>query len=474
MSIINNFNKNKNKTVFFKDISKNLLLNQTKNPLHGYSNFFLNNKYIYNKNNINSKNVFLSMEFEDVINNIRKQRVKNKKELKDKELSRIREKLDLNSNTLVNNTENYSKGSLNAFLNKINDDFNINYLDTNETKKVFDNKITPVNPIIVPLPPPKTKKNIQCSIETIKDLLKLINDNPLDNTIDYNINMRSLHNVKPHLEKLDQMVGMNSLKNSVVDQILYYIQDLNAGEDFMHTVIYGPPGTGKTEIAKLMGYIFSSLGILKNGTFKKASRADLIAGYLGQTAMKTKQLIESCLGGVLFIDEAYSLGNNEKRDSFAKECIDTICETLSDYKSNIMVIIAGYKEELNDCFFAYNKGLNSRFPWRFETDDYSSKELKDIFTKKVGEMNWKLNLNISEEWFEDKMPYFKFYGRDMETLLAKTKIAHSRRVFCKKNNEKKIITLEDLNNGFKKFIENDEVKKRKETDMFTTPPNMYL
>ena len=86
----------------------------------------------------------------------------------------------------------------------------------------------------------------------------------------------------------------------------------------MHTVIYGPPGTGKTEIAKIIGRIFSRLGILTKGTFRKVTRADLIAGYLGQTAIKTKDVIKECLGGVLFIDEAYALGNSEKRDSFCQ------------------------------------------------------------------------------------------------------------------------------------------------------------
>ena len=122
---------------------------------------------------------------------------------------------------------------------------------------------------------------------------------------------------------------MKSLKNSIVDQILYFVQNLhrdklNKNGDFMHTVIYGPPGTGKTEVAKIMGKIFSKMGVLSRNVFKKATRADLIAGYLGQTALKTKDLVKECLGGVLFIDEAYALGNNEKRDSFAKSLKDAV------------------------------------------------------------------------------------------------------------------------------------------------------
>mgnify|MGYP003349594333 CR=1 FL=1 len=116
----------------------------------------------------------------------------------------------------------------------------------------------------------------------------------------------------------------------------------------MHTVIYGPPGSGKTEVAKIIGRIFSNLGILNKKIFKKVSRNDLVAGYLGQTAIKTKDMIKASLGGVLFIDEAYSLGNSEKRDSFAKECVDTLCEALSEHKHNWMVIIAGYEKDLKE------------------------------------------------------------------------------------------------------------------------------
>ena len=317
----------------------------------------------------------------------------------------------------------------------------------------------------------KPRVNIDVEIENLGSLLQLINDFPSDEKVEYNINMAALYKIKEPLTELNNMIGMKEMKENIVDQILYYIQDLhkfNNGSitgDFMHTVIYGPPGTGKTEVAKIIGKIFSKLGILKKGTFRKVTRSDLVAGYLGQTAIKTRDVINECLGGCLFIDEAYALGNNEKRDSFSKECIDTLCEALSNHKDELMVIIAGYERELNECFFAYNQGLDSRFTWRFKTEDYKAEDLYKIFLKKVKDINWKVDEEddkLGVKWFEKNVEYFKFFGRDIETLLSKIKIAHSRRVFCKDASEKTKITFKDLEKGLQIYLKNEEVKNRKE------------
>jgi SpoVK/Ycf46/Vps4 family AAA+-type ATPase len=262
------------------------------------------------------------------------------------------------------------------------------------------------------------------------------------------------------------MIGMKTLKENIVDQVLYFIQDLHIvspnDSDYMHAVIYGPPGTGKTEVAKIMGKIFSNLGMLKNNVFKKVTRDDLVAGYLGQTAMKTKDVIKECLGGVLFIDEAYALGNKEKKDSFSKESIDTICEALSDHKKDLMCIIAGYEKELKECFFSYNPGLESRFTWKFKIDEYTPNDLRLIFEKKINDNNWSLKEEITDEWFESKKEFFAFYGRDMETLFSKVKIAHSRRVFCLPKEEKTKITLKDLEKGFEIYKKMGTTEKQTE------------
>jgi SpoVK/Ycf46/Vps4 family AAA+-type ATPase len=336
----------------------------------------------------------------------------------------------------------------------------------------------------------KEKINIIMNINNIGDLIQLTKNYQYDDSKEYNINLKALHNILPPLQELNDMIGMKSIKESIIDQILYYLQNLHmhGSGDYMHTVIYGPPGTGKTEVAKIIGKIFCNLGVLggkehgnssssssNTSKFKKVSRSDLIAGYLGQTAMKTKDAVKDCLGGVLFIDEAYSLGNNEKKDSFAKECIDTLCESLSDQKENIMVIIAGYEHELNECFFNYNQGLKSRFPWRFKVDNYTSEELYKIFMKKVNDSGWSVtDTNINYKWFDKQMVYFKFYGRDIEILFSKIKIAHSRRVFCLDVSEKTKIIMDDLTKGFELYLQNDEIKNRKEQLYRNSTLNLYV
>lgn len=325
----------------------------------------------------------------------------------------------------------------------------------------------------------KETVNIETTIDNIDDLLKLIDTYKVDPCIQYNIDMEALHNIKDPLQELNNMIGMKELKNNIVDQIIYFIQKLhkndNSTGEFLHTVIYGPPGTGKTEIAKIMGKIYSKIGILSKGTFKKVVRSDLIAGYLGQTALKTKDIINEAIGGVLFIDEAYSLGNPEKKDSFSKECIDTLCEALSDNKENLMVIIAGYEKELKECFFNYNQGLDSRFNWRFQTDEYSHEDLYNIFIKKVGDIGWKIDCTkIQSSWFKKNKEYFRYYGRDIETMLSKIKMAHSRRVFCCAGAEKKKITFEDLEKGFAHYLKNNDSKSKREEEEFKRYLNCSL
>ena len=367
-------------------------------------------------------------------------------------------------------------------LYKSNDDINIETNDKKKRSKIIlkrenhENNENETNKLDENKKYSKTMF-IEAKVNNIKDLLNIINTHKYESDTQYNINLEALHNIKGPLIELDSLIGMKQLKENVVDQIIYFIQNLHLDSsnkktnDFLHTVIYGPPGTGKTEVAKIMGQIYSKLGILKKGKFRKVTRADLVAGYLGQTALKTAEVIKDSLDGVLFIDEAYALGNNEKRDSFAKECIDTLCEGLSDHKDRLMVIIAGYENELKECFFSFNQGLESRFSWRFKIDDYKGDELYKIFTKKVLDIGWTISetdeetkKKLTPEWFNKNLVYFKYFGRDIETLLSKVKICHSRRVFGMQEEDKRKITFKDLENGFEIFCSSEDVKKRKEND----------
>ena len=477
-------NPNKNLFFYIKDLSNNDPLldsssNTFWNPLFDPLQSWNTNKNTFLlEDNIKKKDNSFTMRLNSIIKEIRGER---REEKKTENLFKIK--------TTLNNTKSQKQLRFNTTLDARSalDDLLLQITKKYDMDK--SSRVVPFKPTLPlfnkrasvyvppnrslpswspPLLPKKEFKIIDREVNGIDDLLDLIKQNPISPYIEYNINMQAIHNIKEPLMELNEMVGMKSLKNSIVDQIIYFVQNLHVNKDavnpdFMHTCIYGPPGTGKTEIAKIMGKIFSSLGILKKKYFKKVTRADLIAGYLGQTAIKTRDVIKNSLGGVLFIDEAYALGNKEKRDSFAKECIDTLCEALSDHKEQLMVIIAGYETDLKNCFFAYNQGLNSRFPWRFKTDDYKANELNRIFKKKVIDVGWSLKEDIPDEWFESKMDTFTFYGRDMETLLAKTKIAHGRRVFCKPKEDKKKLTLRDIERGYNMFIDNNEVSERKKS-----------
>ena len=462
---------------------------------------------------LNNTNDYFNMKLKSILDKIHRERQENKKKLNINQHTTFKNVLDKQVNDISNNLaivprENITdKVGLDKLLADINKKYS--FIQKDADRLFSSSKTTPysfhssfskeqnrplpraraeeihIHPrpympsIAPPPPPPKKKVIINREINGLEDLLRLIDDYPLKADIEYNINMAAIHKIRVPLEDLKNMIGMNNLKDAIVDQIIFFIQNLHknkkiASNDFMHTVIYGPPGTGKTEIAKIMGRIFSGVGVLKRNKFKKATRVDLIAGYLGQTAIKTNDVINECLGGVLFIDEAYALGNDEKRDSFSKECIDTLCEALSNHKENLMVIIAGYEEDLKKCFFAYNKGLDSRFPWRFQTDDYTPKELNLIFQKKIADADWKIKTPLLDSWFSSKMKYFTFYGRDMETLFSKIKIAHSRRVFCKSEDEKTILIARDIDKGFEMFLKNNEVAARSNDKMQYMRDSLYL
>lgn len=285
-----------------------------------------------------------------------------------------------------------------------------------------------------------------------------------------NIDTVMLWRISPYIEQLDNLVGMNSLKETMFYQILYYLQGMHLRDDtseYLHTMIYGAPGCGKTTVAQIIGKIYQTLGILsRDGIFKIAHRDDFIAGYLGQTATKTQKLLKSCIGGILFIDEVYSLAPRETdKDSFSKEALDTLTAFLSEHKKDFCCIAAGYEEDVENCFFAMNKGLKRRFPWVHKIDNYTSEEMSNIFLKMLNESNWDINVTVEKinELIKENIKYFINTGGDIETFLTKCKIAHSRRVISLDGDHKFILTIEDLQHGIELVKKNKIIDSSEDT-----------
>ena len=185
-------------------------------------------------------------------------------------------------------------------------------------------------------------------------------------------------------KELDSFIGLTVIKdevNKMIDWIklnkLRQAQGLPTGDLSMHMVFSGNPGTGKTTIARLMGRIYRSLGVLSKGQLIEVDRSSLVAGYVGQTAIKTGEVIEKALGGVLFIDEAYTLTSKGGND-FGQEAVDTLLKAMEDHRKDLMVIVAGYTDKMQE-FIKSNPGLQSRFNHFMEFPDYSDEELADMF-----------------------------------------------------------------------------------------------
>ena len=186
------------------------------------------------------------------------------------------------------------------------------------------------------------------------------------------------------LVELDGYVGLDVIKDevrSLVNMVKVYKlrqeHDLPTADLSLHMVFSGNPGTGKTMMARLMSRIYRSLGILSKGHLVEVDRSGLVAGYVGQTALKTKKVIDKAMGGVLFIDEAYAL-NGKSENDFGQEAIETILKAMEDHRDDLVVIVAGYTD-LMEKFIHSNPGLESRFNRFLHFDDYSMDEMMDIF-----------------------------------------------------------------------------------------------
>merc|ERR1719428_772906 len=188
------------------------------------------------------------------------------------------------------------------------------------------------------------------------------------------------------LTKLDGIVGLAGVKtfiHSLYAQLKTEMDRRDAGiagaggPGTLHMVFTGNPGTGKTTVARIVAELLAAMGILRKGHMVEADRSTLVAGYSGQTALKTKQVVEQAMGGVLFIDEAYALVQGDGKDSFGHEALDTLIKMIEDRRQDLVVILAGYVDEMQR-LVSTNPGVKSRFPTHVLFEDYSPAELMQI------------------------------------------------------------------------------------------------
>lgn len=241
------------------------------------------------------------------------------------------------------------------------------------------------------------------------------------------------------INKLKELTGLASVKKCIDEMVAYTITNKKKMElgltpipMSLHMVFTGNPGTGKTTVARLLGDIFKGLDILDSNKVVEVTRADLVGKYVGETAIKTKEVINSALGGILFIDEAYTL-NTSKSDDFGKEAIDTLLKMMEDHRNNLIVIVAGYDCLMKE-FIESNPGLKSRFTRVLHFDDYNEGQLYEIFTGLCD----KYNLFLDDEAAKCVTEYFKQLAkgktenfgnaREVRKFFEKITVAQSMRI----------------------------------------------
>ncbi|WZL74953.1 AAA family ATPase [Clostridiaceae bacterium 35-E11] len=205
-------------------------------------------------------------------------------------------------------------------------------------------------------------------------------------------------NLEVLMKELHRLIGLDSVKKLIQEiQAFIMIQEKRKSEGLvstpivLHMIFKGSPGTGKTTVARLLGRIFCEIGVLEKGHVIEVERADLVGEYIGHTAVKVRDHIKKSLGGIMFIDEAYSLARGGEKD-FGKEAIDAMVKGMEDHKENLILILAGYRNEM-DIFLQSNPGLKSRFPIHIDFPDYSLEELIAIAEVMVKERQYELSIS---------------------------------------------------------------------------------
>lgn len=203
-------------------------------------------------------------------------------------------------------------------------------------------------------------------------------------------------------QELEGLIGLDEMKRLIKEVYAWiYVnkkraeRGLKTERQALHMMFKGNPGTGKTTVARLIGKLFQKMNVLTKGHLIEAERADLVGEYIGHTAQKTRDLVKKALGGILFIDEAYSLGRGGEKD-FGKEAIDTLVKHMEDKHDEFILILAGYSREM-DYFLTLNPGLQSRFPLVVEFPDYTNDQLMEICDKMLAEREYTMSKDANRK-----------------------------------------------------------------------------
>ncbi|MBP3327000.1 MAG: AAA family ATPase [Coprococcus sp.] len=204
------------------------------------------------------------------------------------------------------------------------------------------------------------------------------------------------------LEELNSMTGLENVKNDITNLVnLLKIKKLREKNGMkqpsvsLHLVFSGNPGTGKTTVARLLAEIYKGLGVLETGQLVEVDRGGLVVGYIGQTAIKTQEVIDSAIGGILFIDEAYTLTAGKGENDFGQEAVDTLLKAMEDHRDDLIVIVAGYPDLMKE-FLSSNPGLRSRFNKFIHFEDYNGSELMTIFESMCQKQDYRLDAAAKE------------------------------------------------------------------------------
>ena len=280
---------------------------------------------------------------------------------------------------------------------------------------------------------------------------------------------------KSGMEELHELIGLKTIKHDVEEMVgLAKVRKMREEKGMkqvpvsLHLVFSGNPGTGKTTVARILAKLYKEIGILSTGQLIETDRSGLVAGYVGQTAIKTSQKIEEAMGGVLFIDEAYAL--NQEGENFGQEAIDTILKAMEDHRDKFIVIVAGYTD-LMKSFVESNPGLRSRFNKFFEFPDYTVEELQAIFMMQCKKYQYKLT-DEAEAAIRDEITRMEAEkgenfanAREVRNLFEKIITNQASRVADLENVDEDVlttITMEDLK---------DDEDPQKESTAEDTPDN---